>query len=367
MTLDAELNEYRRQISTDAYQMSIGELANLYRDGELNIHPEFQRLFRWEPAQRTRLIESVLLGIPLPSIFVATSDEGWDVVDGVQRLSTLFNFMGILRDPDGNILDPFECMEAPFLKLLKGVFYENSDPTISFSPTQRIDFKRARLDLKIIKRDSDKRAKFDLFQRLNSFGSQATDQELRNALLVSLSLKHFEWLGKLSRNADFLETLNLPEKLILEQYHMEIALRFILMRKLPDSEIGSIGYLGEFLTSRIVQVSELTDAELAAEEEVFNGVFSVLNASDGSDVLRKLNPATGKSQGPFAATAFETLALGIGYHDADGRIDAAVVRAKRRELWSDPAFAPGFSSGIRADQRLRTTVPFGRKLFEQAS
>nr|WP_230944622.1 DUF262 domain-containing protein [Burkholderia stagnalis] len=75
--------------------MSIGEILNLYKDKELDIHPEFQRVFRWGIQQKSRLIESLLLGIPLPSLYVSTNDLGvWEVIDGVQRLSTIFEFMG---------------------------------------------------------------------------------------------------------------------------------------------------------------------------------------------------------------------------------------------------------------------------------
>ncbi|MGE3862406.1 MAG: DUF262 domain-containing protein [Burkholderiaceae bacterium] len=56
--------------------MSIGEVLNLYKDEELDIHPEFQRVFRWAPEQKSRLIESLLLGIPLPPIYVATDEKG---------------------------------------------------------------------------------------------------------------------------------------------------------------------------------------------------------------------------------------------------------------------------------------------------
>src|SRR3712207_4411330 len=80
--------------------MSIGELLNLYKESELDIHPEFQRVFRWFPEQKSRLIESLLLGIPLPPIYVATNEVGtWEVIDGVQRLSTIFEFMGELVGP----------------------------------------------------------------------------------------------------------------------------------------------------------------------------------------------------------------------------------------------------------------------------
>ncbi|PSU58635.1 hypothetical protein CTM75_16610 [Photobacterium phosphoreum] len=78
--------------------MSFGELMNMFEDGELFITPEYQRVFRWSLFQQTRFIESVLLGIPIPPIFVAEDDEGkWEVVDGLQRISTIFSFFGILE------------------------------------------------------------------------------------------------------------------------------------------------------------------------------------------------------------------------------------------------------------------------------
>ena len=79
-SLELEISSARQAISSDGYPMSIGELTNLYRDEELVIRPEFQRLFRWTPLQKSRLVESLLLGIPLPSIFVAQTKDGiWEV------------------------------------------------------------------------------------------------------------------------------------------------------------------------------------------------------------------------------------------------------------------------------------------------
>src|SRR4051794_34994136 len=100
MSLKSEVDSKRREISADNLSMSIGEILNLYKDHELDIHPEFQRVFRWGKQQKSRLIESLLLGIPLPPIYVAVSEEGvWEVIDGVQRLSTIFEFMGDLKGP----------------------------------------------------------------------------------------------------------------------------------------------------------------------------------------------------------------------------------------------------------------------------
>jgi uncharacterized protein with ParB-like and HNH nuclease domain len=115
MGLNEEIAAGSRQLKTDGYPMSIGELVNLYKDGELDLHPDFQRFFRWDDTQKSRLIESVLLGIPLPSVFVFQRKDGvWDVIDGVQRLSTIFQFLGILKDPAGNLLPA----KAPFNSLL---------------------------------------------------------------------------------------------------------------------------------------------------------------------------------------------------------------------------------------------------------
>ncbi len=85
MGLQEEIDARRAEIRSDSYGMSIGELISLYRDEELDIHPEFQRFYRWSVGQKSRLIESLLLGIPIPQIFVFQRPDGvWDVVEGMQ-------------------------------------------------------------------------------------------------------------------------------------------------------------------------------------------------------------------------------------------------------------------------------------------
>ena len=79
MGLNEEINQRRAEISSDGYSMSVGELISMYENGELNIRPQVQRFFRWTPYQRSRLIESLLLKIPIPSIFVSQRQDGvWD-------------------------------------------------------------------------------------------------------------------------------------------------------------------------------------------------------------------------------------------------------------------------------------------------
>ncbi len=96
--LETVLDEARQTVKTDSYPMSIGELAAMYERGEIVLRPEYQRYFRWSDEQKSKLIESILIGLPLPSVFVSQDKDGnWEVVDGMQRLSTIFDFMGLLN------------------------------------------------------------------------------------------------------------------------------------------------------------------------------------------------------------------------------------------------------------------------------
>ncbi len=100
MTLDTEITKAERKISADAYEMSVGEVVNMYRDEEIIINPDFQRLFRWSLSQKSQFIESLLLRIPIPPIFVFETEQGkWELIDGLQRVSTILEFQGLLEKP----------------------------------------------------------------------------------------------------------------------------------------------------------------------------------------------------------------------------------------------------------------------------
>ena len=196
--LEEQLQYRRREISTDKLSMSVGELSSLYGSGDLIIRPAFQRLFRWEEEQRTRLVESFLLRIPIPPIFVSTDEEGkWEVIDGLQRISTLLQLQGLLPDQP-----PLVLGGTQYLPNLEGASWGN-EGKFQLGDTQKRDILRSRIDVTIIERTSDASAKFDLFQRLNSLGSALSGQEIRNAMLQSISPAVADWVIELSENKAF--------------------------------------------------------------------------------------------------------------------------------------------------------------------
>jgi|ERR1017187_1487636 hypothetical protein len=95
----AELADQRRRVDFDTYDITVDELLRRVARQRIDIAPVYQRQFRWNEERQSRLVESVLLGIPVPPLFMATNSSSdtlnqWEVVDGLQRLLTLANFAG---------------------------------------------------------------------------------------------------------------------------------------------------------------------------------------------------------------------------------------------------------------------------------
>jgi len=215
----------RTSFKTDGYSMSIGELVNLYESDEIIIRPEYQRLFRWTHGQKVKLVESIILGIPVPSIFVYQDENGiWELVDGLQRVSTILQLFGVLKDEEPLVLEG-----TKHIPNLEGFKWENDNKDKELPAGLKLAIKRAKINLTIILSDSDKRAKFEVFQRLNTGGSNASNQEVRNNVMLMVKPEVFTWFNDLALNLDFLETLSLSDRLYDEQYHMELLLRFIAL------------------------------------------------------------------------------------------------------------------------------------------
>lgn len=363
--LKSAVDKKRREISSDNLSMSIGELLNLFKEEELDIHPEFQRVFRWLPEQKSRLIESLLLGIPLPPIYVATSGAGtWEVIDGVQRLSTIFEFMGELVGPpsddsDENVKKDALVLDATkHLPELRNVTYASLDQTL------RLEFKRTRLDVKVLSRDSEgeNTGKFDLFERLNTYGQPLSPQELRNCVLVSLNAEMFRWLKALAEDANFRNCTLLSDTQLLERYDMDLVLRFLTLREAEPSDIGDVH---DFLRDRMEEVATSENYDFDAEEAVFREVFAYLDAGVGSDAFRAWSKSRGEFRGGFSLGAFEGIALALGRHWKSVKKlgEKFDLTGFVHEVWSQPEYTKSFS-GLRARERMARVVPAAERSIQ---
>jgi hypothetical protein len=289
---------------------------SIYEKNDLDIHPEFQRFFRWSLRQKSRLIESLLLGIPIPQIFVAQRPDGvWDVVDGLQRLSTIFEFAGILLNEDKEKVPPLALEATIYLPSLVNHRWEDAKhPDQSLTPAQRLLIKRAKINVSIILKESDEMAKYELFQRLNTGGSMLSDQEVRNSILVMMNQSLYKWTRDLSRDKNFMACVALSERAIEEQYDMELVLRFLVFRKMPPAELRTIGDVGEFLTDKAKALAQDTTFDYAGEESTFRQTFALLASTLEDNSFRRYDKGKQRFAGAFSVSAFEALAIGMGYN-----------------------------------------------------
>ncbi len=363
--LERQIAEARRSISSDGYPMSIGELTNLYRDDELLIRPEFQRFFRWTDLQKSRLVESLLLGIPLPSIFVSQAESGkWELVDGLQRVSTILQLQGELRPAIGFPDEQLVLRGTKYLTALEGRVWQSEDPERSLSEAQRLDIKRSKIDIKIIKRESSPATKFDLFQRLNSYGSTLTPQELRSALLVSVSPDFFAWLESLASWPSFQLSTLLNERLLDERFDLELVIRFLLLHARPGNQITvtALRDFSEFLDDQSVALASKYPEGSEKLRRVFTETFDFIADNGADDVFRRWDQTRDEFKGSFLSTAFEVFGLGIGYHVATGTPYRRDLVNVVKNFWNREEMAGGFATGRSTERRLADFVPLGRQI-----
>lgn len=379
--LEKEIENARKTVHVDSYPMSIGELVNLYKEGDLNIQPEFQRIFRWNDWQRSQFIESILLGIPIPSIFVAQQHDGrWDVVDGLQRISTILQFLGLLKDEFGNPIAPLELQKTKYLPSLKGkVCVDENLP----NPEEHLEderylsrlihlniqraFKREKIDLKIIKKESNEDAKLELFQRLNTGGTKLSDQEVRNCILLMINKKAFDWVLELSKNPDFRATLSITQRKEDESYSNELILKYLILRHFDKKELDENEDLNAYLDQGTTRIFN-NNFDFNSELEIFSKTFRLLNEALGDDSFRKYNQSTEKHKGGFSNPIYECLTIAVSNYIANNHTFneqtlIQLIKTQSKLIPTNEKFIFIERPGTRSLSRLDEMRKLGMELF----
>ena len=235
--LNREINEGAvadAVIFTSNVDFSFGELLNLHRDREIIIQPEYQRLFRWSTAQRSRLIESILMGLPIPPIFFIENQNGvLELIDGLQRTSSAIQFLEhSLIGEEELILEGCE-----FLKRLNGKSFA------ALELADQMKIKRSPIRATIIAKSSNEFVRYELFRRLNTGGSLLSSQEIRNCVsrMVDGGETFYEFIQELANSEKFtIATRRLPETARERRADEELVLRFFALISARDLFKGHI-------------------------------------------------------------------------------------------------------------------------------
>lgn len=355
-----DLEDKIKSVRTRSLDLSFNELVDMYKNEELIIDPDYQRLFRWSEANQSRFIESLLLEMPIPPIFVVELDEGvYELIDGLQRISSYLHFRGELQYDDslmayiedeedieaidiveglalntdeGDTSPYFDKDEAektidkdeaektidkdPFLTLsgcdicegLNGLKYETLPKTLL------IRLKRSFIRVEVIRKESDPRLRYHMFKRLNTGGEMLSHQEIRNCTIRLLSPKFNEFIIKLSKNIDFQKCIrNISKAKKMAKYDQELVLRYFAFKNNIDSYSHDIN---PFLTEYLEKVSLDDTFDYEREEELFNLTFKVLASTLGEKSFspvadKKVPHEERKLARKFAIYHFEAVALCI--------------------------------------------------------
>ena len=204
-----QLAEQRRKVDFDTYDVTVDELVRRVERQKIEIAPVYQRQFRWDSPRQSRLVESLLLGIPVPPLFMATNLEPdrpsqWEVVDGLQRLMTLVNFVGgDNARAAANLTDGPLCLtQLDKLTTLEGATFGDLPEDI------RTILEDRPVKVIVLNDKSDLQVRFDLFERLNTGGIKLTDQEVRECVYRG---PFIDLLNRLVGSEDFKAVVRLPK------------------------------------------------------------------------------------------------------------------------------------------------------------
>lgn len=345
--------------------MSVGELMNIYRDGELIVSPEFQRLFRWNIFQKSHLIESLLIGVPIPSIFVFETEDGkWELIDGLQRVSTILEFTGLLKDADSKPVPPSILSDTRYLPSLDDVSWDGTPPDSKpIGTAQQISIKRARLAIQILKKTSDEKAKYDLFQRLNSHGSTATPQELRNCVLYMINKTFFRELRSLADDSDFSRLMHQSDIAQENQSLMDFITRFFVFIHIEYDKSWDIE---EYLDNGMIEIAT-SDANSFKRMTVrFKATLDLFVKTGEFDILKRFKD--NRFQGRVGQAAFETIFLGVAQNLAfikKQRNSSAFILKKAKAIWARADVQSFTKAGQRGTDRIQKSVEFGRVWFSK--
>jgi hypothetical protein len=221
--------EEEREVFIDRAQLSIFELHRRCKRGDIILQPHYQRKDVWTRPKKSKLIESILRSIPIPSIYFAETPDGrWEVVDGQQRLTAFFDFLD----------DGYPLLQLPVLSQFERKYFKDLE-----GYQRKIE--DYQLHIFIIKKESHPDIRFDIFERINEGATQLNAQELRNSIYRGTRIK---LLKKLSKNRNFVRVTKgkLQEKRLK---HQEAVLRFISFYKKGFDNYN--GNLNSFLNSTL--------------------------------------------------------------------------------------------------------------------
>jgi hypothetical protein len=268
-------NLEQRKIIWQAKDFSIREFQSMYQDGEIDLQPEYQRKFVATPAISSKLIESVLMDVPIPVIYLAEEKDGsYSVIDGQQRLTSFISFLNG-KFPDGN---DFKLTSLKVLKELNKSSFSALDKELQNK------LKTTTLHTIIIKKESNEDIKFEIFERLNTGSIKLNEDEIRNTVYRGPYLK---LLSELENNEHYHKIIS------KSNFKKRMIYRGMILRFFALSEKTYLNYkpsMKQFCNKELRDNRFLSDEKAKEYRERFEKCIELVKIVFGDKAFRRYKP-----------------------------------------------------------------------------
>jgi hypothetical protein len=268
-----------RRIIAQPYDFSVQDLVDKIKAGDVDLQPDYQRNYVWAANdetenKRSRLIESLLLNIPIPVIYFAEQSETlkYEVIDGQQRLKTFEDFLS----------DKFVLTNLEIRDDVNGKKYSQLDQK------DRDEIRKRSIRAIVILNESDEEIKYEVFERLNLGSIQLTPQEIRNNTLRG---SFNDLLKELANDSTFRDLINLRLKSDQNNMaHEELVLRFFAYY---DSGLKRVDQLSYFLTKYMRENRNMKKSQIAQLRDLFHTTVRKIKKYLGNNAFSIYQVKTG--------------------------------------------------------------------------
>jgi Protein of unknown function DUF262 len=288
------------QVRLETRSMTIDLILERINHDEIDLAPDFQRNDDiWNDTAKSRLIESILIRIPLPAFYMdATNDERWLVIDGLQRLTALKQFV---------IDNQLKLTGLEYLTQLEGCRYEE----ISRSYQRRI--RETSLTICAIEKGTPPELKYNIFRRINTGGKTLLPQEIRHALNPGAAPKFLE---KLANNTAFTRIVRLGKSPKNRMKDREFVLGFISYYLTSYKDYRPTEGRDYFFNQAMIKLNKLNLEQLENIENDFNRAMNLAWIIFGDSAFRKIFSSGGRRQ-PLNQSLFESWSVLLSKLDED--------------------------------------------------
>ncbi len=312
--LDKEIENKVNEIKHDKLKMTLFELASMYTEGDLIIKSDF----KWDTYQKTRFIETILLGLPIPQICVVEDNNGkWELIDGLQRLSTVFSFLGKLKTSEEH--NNWKMSKGDILKEINNTSYED------LSPKSKKLIKRYTCQVEIIYYNPDFDVRYEILERLNP---GLSNQELRNIVYCVQPSEFSEFLNRNgNENCEFLDLIQLSDEKIEKLYPNELVLRFSALYSDNIITKNLKKHLNSYMSSMVRK--NIDNEEINTLESIFKRTINILIKTNEKNIFHKNG---------FSIALYDGIMIGLARNIEKYENNVELVKSKINELKNNDEF-----------------------------